>query len=337
MAVALRRHWRSVVVLLVVLAVVAVPVGRWLLGGEDPGSVVPVRTGVQGSEATVVVPTGKLEFTVGDPVEAVPAEAALDGEAHAAARGTRFVPVELEVLTAQLEPGPGDAFDTGATPDLDARLVSGGTRVPLDVRDDRTAYVAVAGDGKDVHVEVRFDGVTQRANVRTGAVAKDLAGPLYADTTAANRVICPARHGRSPGFTYDFACAGGPLLVTPWARGLGWAARGRTWAVATIYTTMADLRWTRSGGGPVARYDVTAGKRRVTVDGLDPTQIVPGPFDTGPTARQDVVAFEVPRAISPRFDVIQEFTGRAQAGPSSRGAPPRPRVVVRTTTRAARP
>ncbi len=162
---------------------------------------------VTGDSSYVLLPTGRIDLTVGKPVDEVTADQAGDGEKHTAPDGGAFVPVTWE----------HDPFGEGAVPvnvmgadpqEADVVLRSGDTTAdlgsPYQLAGDQgttdtgvgTMYVAVDGDGKSPTFEVTYDGLTQTVDPATGDRDAGAAEPLYAEPTMGIEAPCT-----SEGFT----------------------------------------------------------------------------------------------------------------------------------------
>ncbi len=188
----------------------------------------------------MLLPTGRIDLTVGKPVDEVTADQADDGEKHAAPDGGAFVPVTWE----------HDPFGEGAVPvnvmgadpqEADVVLRSGDTTAdlgsPYQLAGDQgttdtgvgTMYVAVDGDGKSPTFEVTYDGLTQTVDPATGDRDAGAAEPLYAEPTMGIEAPCTSEGFTSGPVQPDISCLVNAPQRTPYLPGQGWAEDGHTW------------------------------------------------------------------------------------------------------------
>ncbi|MBF4764061.1 hypothetical protein ISU07_13075 [Nocardioides islandensis] len=267
-----------------VLAGLLVGAGLTACGDEassaDGGDVVVghLSDKVQGDAAFVLLPTGRIDLTVGAPVDEVTADQAGDGKKHSAPDGGAFVPVTWS----------HDPFGEGGVPigvigadpqEADVVLVSGDTRAdlgaPYRLAGDQgttdtgvgTMYVAVDGDGRSATFEVSYDGLTQTVDPATGDRAAGAAAPLYADRTVGVEAPCTQEGFAHGDVVPDVSCVVDAPVRTPYLPGHGWAADGDTWLLLGIDITISGVRVGATS------YDVQSVRHRITVNGADAVEV----------------------------------------------------------------
>lgn len=200
---------------------------------DDPAAsdvVVPAAGTVDlsGTETEVVVPSGRLTFTVSEPRRSVPADDAEDDAAHEAPAGSAYVGLGWQ-LTGQA-PAFGPVLH-GTTPrSADARLRAGDDEhdvftIDTQATSGESAWVLVPTGEEPTVLEIEYDGLVQELDLGTGQVDAGAAQGLYDVTTAA--VECPDQRGE-PGaaLSYTIDCRTSPATVTPYVADLGWSAEG---------------------------------------------------------------------------------------------------------------
>jgi hypothetical protein len=284
---------------------------------------------VTGDSAYVLLPTGRIDLTVGKPVDEVTADQASDGEKHSAPDGGVFVPVMWE----------HDPFGGGAVPvnvigadpqEADVVLVSGDTTAdlgsPYQLAGDQgttdtgvgTMYVAVDGGGDDPTFEVAYDGLTQTVDPATGDRDAGAAEPFYAEPTMGVEAPCTSEGFASGPIRPDLSCVVNAPQRTPYLPGQGWAAQGHTWLLVTVDITLSGVDVGRTA------YDVQSVQPHLTLDGSDPLPADErfGSAEPQPTAVRDTWAFdgaaEGASSLTIALDLVLEKT--SGPGPSTRRA-----------------
>lgn len=245
-----------------------------------PGDVIRAQVDNQfkkGTEATVVLPTGRLLITAAEPVDSAGSDETRARENVEAPSGAVLVPI-----TWQYDPWASNrldgVFDTDDTPIID--LVSEGEAYRLPPPDDgseagESFYVVVDGDGTDRTLELEFDGVVQSVDLKNGDVEAGGAQGLY--DIADKRLKPEPCDDAGKWFdtklaTVEFGCdIVGPVL-TPYAGG-EWAPDGRLFMVLTLSTELRSYTLTNGLGG-AARYAAGTVKVRATLDGSTPVSSV---------------------------------------------------------------
>lgn len=242
---------------------------------------------VTGDDAFVLLPTGRIDLTVGAPVAEVTADQAGDGKLHAAPDGGAFVPVTWS----------HDPFGEGGVPigvigadpqEADVVLVSGDTQAdlgaPYQLAGDQgttdtgvgTMYVAVDGDGKAPTFQVSYDGLTQTVDPANGDRDAGAAAPLYAEPTMGVEAPCTKEGFVHGDVVPDVSCVVNAPQRTPYLPGHGWAEDGHTWLVVGLAITISGVE---VGG---TTYDVRSVQAHVTVNGADAVGTDEPPDDSEP-------------------------------------------------------
>ncbi len=231
---------------------------------------------VTGDSAFVLLPTGRVDLTVGEPLEELTDEQV--GDARRAPDGGSFLPAAWE----------HDPFGEGGVPigvigaepqEARVTLVAGGTRADLGspyrvVGKEGTAdtgvstvYVAVeAGrdDLGDVSFEVTYDGLTQTVTPATGERDAGVAAPLYDEPTMGVEAPCTSEGFATPEVQPDISCVVNAPQRTPYLPGHGWSDDGRTWLLVSIYVTVDSVEVAG------VSHDVDDVTPRLTLGGTDP-------------------------------------------------------------------
>ena len=254
---------------------------------------------VTGDSTYVLLPTGRIDLTVGKPVDEVTADQANDSEKHTAPDGGAFVPVTWE----------HDPFGEGAVPvsvmgadpqEADVVLRSGDTTAdlgsPYQLAGDQgttdtgigTMYVAVDGDGRSPTFEVAYDGLTQTVDPATGDRDAGAAAALYAEPTMGIEAPCTSEGFTSGPIQPDVSCLVNAPQRTPYLPGQGWAEDGHTWLLVTVDITLSGVHVGRTA------YDVQSVQPRLTVNGAEalPADGRYGSAEPLPTAVRDTWAFD---------------------------------------------
>jgi hypothetical protein len=257
---------------------------------------------VTGDSAFVLLPTGRIDLTVGDPTEKLTDERV--GAVRRAPDGGSFLPVSWSHDPFGESGVPIGVI--GAEPQgAQVTLVAGGTRADLGspyrvVGESGTAdtgvstmYVAVdqaPDDVGDVSFEVTYDGLTQIVSPATGDRDAGAAAPLYDEPTIGVEAPCTPDGFATPTVQPDVSCVVNAPQRTPYLPSHGWAAEDRTFVLVTAFSTVDGVE-VRGTSHQVD--DVTP---RLTLDGADP--LPPhdryGAPEVSPGAAAGTWAFDVP-------------------------------------------
>jgi len=229
---------------------------------------------VTGDSAYVLLPTGRIDFTVGGPVEKVSADQAGDGEEHPAPDGGRFVPVTwkhdpfgagavpVEVMGAQPKPAEVTLVAGGTEASLGSpyRVVGGKGTTDTGIG---TIYVAVDSVA-DLRIDVTYDGLTQSVHPSTGEHEAGAAAPLYDEPTVGIEALCTSEGFASGRLRPDISCLVNPPQRSPYLPGHGWAEAGHAWLLVSVDISISGVEVRGSS------YDVDSIDPRLTVNGSDP-------------------------------------------------------------------
>jgi hypothetical protein len=323
--------WRRAAVSVGLTALVAT--GLSACGGGaptlPPGDRVASRPVLEGSTATVQLPTGSLKLVVTDPRDELTDR---EAEPHRAPDGGSFVGVawffeppeaaDASVLSYVLDDEPPAATVT---------LVADGERYrlgsPYDRRhevgdESRTTswWVAVDGPADTLEVEVEYDGLTQTVDVAGGEVDPGLAEPLYDPAPfSAGESPCETVEpsGSFPRVDYDaYTCTVEVLGLSPYVEGAGWAETGRSFAVVSVVSGLfGPMRWRPEEDSDAVTYDdETRESFTITVDGRPVAATLSDGPEADGGAGSTLVAVEVPADGTANL----ELAARYRSGPVDR-------------------
>ena len=277
---------------------------------------------VTGDEVFVLVPAGRLDLTIGAPIEgSIDGDLAADDETHDAPDGGSFVPVAWSHDPFALEDQA--ALMSTAPKPSEVTLVVDGERhalgSPYEVVSDQAVadnpvgvfYVPVDSvpEPSEITVEVAYDGQTQTV---TAAGERDagVAAPLYDESTPA-LAACPVRDESDPeGFAFRLRCHLGPGQAVPYLPDRGWAEDGRAFVVVGYELRLDDV--TYSDGRGEADYDVVRTTAALTLDGDEPLGSMPelGDAENEEGDVSDFVVFDsaLDAERSLRFDLTYDLS-----------------------------
>lgn len=276
----------ALALLLLPLAACSADEGTPAAAAAGFGEVVPARqVEVNGSVAKdrsfVLVPTGRLEVRIGDPLTRLGTDDTRAREVREAPAGGVFLPVSWRYRPHVLD-SVSAVF--GARQDLTVELVSDGRRYKLvPPAEDRSAsdgeefFVAVEGDAAEVQVDVGYAGVVQSLDLTAGTRTKGLAAGLYDLTDVKLREApCPDR----PWVRDDpdlaqlyFYCSTSTAIRSPFVDG-EWAKKGHTFVVVGLTTTNNGYLLPDPAGLGSASYTVAASTLTTTLGGQEPVQVL---------------------------------------------------------------
>lgn len=277
----------------------------------ETGEVVAARQlEVEATGATpyLVVPTGRLEVRAGEPVTQVAGDATRAREAVEAPEGSVLVPVTWRYLTDVLDAA---ASVFGAPQELGVTLVADGESYPLvppaedrSTSDEEEFYVAVAGDGQELELELAYAGVTQTLDLRTGDREPGVARGLYPLQGFEVRTKeCPDRDWAPDdaplGQLYYYCTVTNPL-VTPFRQG-SWAEPGSTFAVVGVTSTLEGYLLPGADGLSSATYAVASSRSTTRLGGERPIDVETA--ERGPSTVTDFLTFRVQGRVPGRISV----------------------------------
>ena len=250
-------------------------------GAASASEVLPGRASVEiiGDYGFVLIPTGRLDLTLGAPTDdAVSADHVDDDEDHAPPEGGSWVPVHVEHDPFG-EGGVPVGLIGGAPDPAGLALVIDGTTVDLGApyrvvgekgtADSGLGTVWVAVDEppdeiESVELAVTYDGLTQTLDPVTGERQAGAAAALYDEPPVAAEATCASDGFDQDGVRLDLACQVGLPQRTPYLPGPGWADEGRSWLVvgSVISVDRVDVDGTS--------YTVETIEPSVTLNGSEP-------------------------------------------------------------------
>lgn len=253
-------------------------------GETEVGEVVAARAGVDTTgapEAFLMLPSGRLDVRAGRPVDTIPADETTERRERKAPEGGVFVPFTWSYQTAMMEellPIFGRPSTVDMTLIIDGEYYK---QAPATLgRDGQNAvayWVAVEGSGEDVKLEVQYDGLRQKINLRTGIRSAELAKPLYSlDIKGYSPKQASCRNAsyvdEGPAVQVTFTCAVSEVLVVPYVEG-EWAPEGKAFAVIGLTTTLSAVNVFGTPGS-AAIYSVVSSKDKTELAGQRATRVI---------------------------------------------------------------
>lgn len=233
--------------------------------GTDAGDTLAARTPsvVEGTDTFVQLPGGRLDLTIGAPVDHLDAGDLGEGEDAEAPDGGGFVGLSWQYDGGAGVPTWHKAVLVGDDVAPEITLLAGGERYPLGSSEagaPEAMFVAVE-DADAISVEVAFDGVAQTV---TAAGDRDpgAAEPLYGAAGTRPTLNDCAEQEFDSGATVELTCSA-EVTTLPYVADLGWAPDGRTWALVRLETSVSSVR---AAG---TTYDVTSTDDASTLDGAN--------------------------------------------------------------------
>ena len=186
---------------------------------------------------------------------------------------------------------------------------------------------------------MRYDGLTQSLDPRTGRRDAGRAGPLYdlPGWTAAAPACPDGLLLAAPGFGFSgedeerrVTCEPPAATATPYADGLGWAAPGRTWLSVTLLTSADSpfVYWPSQAAEPNALYLLRLASSALTVAGRPPAATRPYYQQTAAELGKDgrtgaYYLFDVPAGTAQRATLHQVYVDGDASADAPPGAPRR--------------
>lgn len=300
---------------------------------------------VDGRSSTVLIPLGKMNLTVSQPMATVP------GQDRRPPRGGSFVgvawktdpfslPQEARLPLTNVASQPRLALVAGGRsyplPSMRAGLIRGASG-PV-VTGDGGAFVAVDGPVDQMSVRVEYDGATQSVDVRSGKRDPGPAANLYTLKPAQpSEQKCPEQRPASGDEISGWVlqCSVSTASAVPYVAGLGWARPGEQWVVLNVTSALTgELAWKPfPGSGRSVTYDVDGPRSTFRLDGVLATSALPG-MDA--TAYRDsrgsgtlIFANVIGAPLSLR--ITQTYAGKVDETNGLTGFPQRPTVTLERT------
>lgn len=285
--------------------------------GTDPGEVVEGRSGVEidtGKRMQVLVPAGRLDIRLGEPISSLPSERTAQLTRRDAPEGGSFVPLVWSFDTSALE-----AFAPifGDRSPLKIELVADGETYTLapptaEKRSDaKPSYIAIEGPGRELTLEVGYDGVTQELDLVSGKRDAGRAAGLYdlpepKPNAAVEDLLkdCPmASWSTEPGEFRNYSCQIAAPVPTPYVVG-EWAKPNHTWLAIYADTNLTAYALT-NGAGQAVTYAVETNEDVSKVRGEKALGIIGDQVLAG-TAR-GIMVFEVKGDLPSEFELRRRY------------------------------
>jgi hypothetical protein len=288
-------------------------------GELEVGDVVSARDEGQfadGRASFVMLPIGRLEVSLGEPVTELGERDTRDLTPQQAPAGATFVPI-----TWQYDAGTFGLYDEylgdPASPVIDLVSDSASYRLPPPAEvgeSSESFYVLVSGSADDAELSVDYDGVVQTLDLFTGERDEGAAAALY-DLEPLGRPIrsCKeaAEFGQTQGFP-DYRCKIGHSTRLPYANG-EWAEPGRTWLGVSLSTAVRRFDVYGPAPGSGALYVSDSVESTFRIGDAEPVGVIPDPgascpdtVNGGCTGSYHLV-FDVPEKSRTRLLVEQTF------------------------------
>ncbi len=281
-----------------------------------------------GERTAVVTPAGRLSVSFADPVTSLEKDQTTDLTARSAPEGGSFVPVVWSFDNDKIFGEITQLF--GDRRPLEVDLVAGGKHYSLTPPDSgpgrKAEYVAVEGSGKDIALEVTYDGLTQILDAETGELDKGVAGPLYDLPKAKLRIKdCPTRKWFDQPLIYQqYECRFSTAVPSPYVVNK-WAKKGHTWLAVTVATNLA-LYAIGELDAAIASYDVVGNTELSTIDGKKPL----GTLDENVTegAASGTLVFDITGELPKKMQILREYKLNLNGAVGTIDAPQRRKAKI---------
>lgn len=310
---------------------------RMAAGEIIEGSGVPEESGDQ---PVVMLPSGKVTFTITDPVRKLDISDTRLTEEVEPDRGVDLVGVAWDRERFVYVRDAGEAMAGGVQADkseqVELRLVADdksyefpnvGTMDGLDGAN--FFYVGIPRAASKLALEVEYDGLVQAIDLRKGVVDEAAAAPLYEQELAAGaepdetEVSCSAADRGRGRLRWYLFCDVARAVAVPYVPGRGWAGEGRTFVVAWTHASIGGVDWIIDSNH-YASYDAKARQLRTTLDGtasvatIDAKQM---------SSSEDWLVFDVPVAEAHRMRFAGTFVAKPTTVDGTGGQHPRQLVL----------
>ncbi|WP_109508013.1 hypothetical protein [Nocardioides speluncae] len=306
---------------------------RVAAGEMIEGSGVPSELG---DRPVVMLPSGKVTFTVTDPIRKLDITDTRLTEEVEPDRGVDLVGVSWERERFVYVRDAGEAMAGGVQADksepVGLSLAADGKtyRFPdvgtMDGLDGSSFFhVGIPRAASKVTLEVEYDGLVQAVDLRTGAVDKGAAAPLYRAELAAGAepdetaVSCPSVDRDRGRLRWYLSCQVARAVAVPYVPGHGWVGDGRTFIVAWTHTSPGSIHWIIDDN----RYASYAAKQlrlRTTLDDITPVATLDA---EQMSSSEDWLVFDVPVADAHRMRFAGEFVATPTKAQGTGGQHPR--------------
>lgn len=262
---------------------------------------------VDGASGRVLLPTGALTVTVGDPItDNLGEDDSGDGESHDVPGDGSFVPVSWSFDAFTDLPGKGIIGRDPQVAQVSLRVDGESIDLPdpYQVQGPGTTdavvdnvYVPASTTDPEVRVEVAYDGHTQSFDPASGAVDAGVAEPLYASGPPPRPRPCVAKPMRPASAGTRISCQGS-VERFPYLPGAGWADEGKTYVALAHRVRLDDLPGHEAVNQP---------KTSVELAGQAPVETLPSQVGS-PQVSTATDVFEVPEDTATPARVSVTFT-----------------------------
>lgn len=307
---------------------------RVAAGEMIPAAGVPTELG---DGHVVMLPSGKVTFTVTDPIRHVDFTDTTRTDDLEPADGVDLVGISWEHERYVYARDVGEAlagnFQVDKTKDVRLTLVADDKSYEFtDVGNLAEAggsdyfHIGLPRAAKRLSLEVEYDGLVQVLDLRTGKVDKGAAAPLYgaglapgSESDLDEEVRCPVIEQRRDRLEWFNSCSVLRALAVPYVPEQGWAGAGRSFVVAWTGAGVESVYWILDDNH-YASYTTKARRLRTTLDGTAPVSTIPGEVMNYGDEWQ---VFDVPSARAHRIRFTGQFVGKPEPGADTGGRHPK--------------
>lgn len=310
---------------------------RMAAGEMVEGSGVPSESG---AKSEVMLPSGKVTFSVTDPVRRLDISDTRLTEKVEPERGVDLVGVSWDRERFVYVRDAGEAMAGGVQADkseqVELTLVADdksydfpdvGTMDGLDGAN--FFYIGIPRAASKLAIEVEYDGLVQAIDLRKGAVDEAAAAPLYEQELAAGaepdeaEMACSGADRDRGRLRWYLFCDVARAVAVPYVPGRGWAGEGRTFVVAWTHASVGGVDWIIDSNH-YASYDAKVRQLRTTLDG---TASVASIDAKQMTSSEDWLVFDVPIAETHRMRFAGTFVATPDSVHGTGGQHPRQLVL----------
>lgn len=301
------------------------------------GSGVPEESGDQ---PVVMLPSGKVTFSITDPIRKLDITDTRLTEEVEPDRGVDLIGVSWDRERFVYVRDAGEAMAGGVQADksekVELRLVADdkshdfpdvGTMDGLDGAN--FFYIGIPRAASKLAIEVEYDGLVQAIDLRKGVVDEAAAAPLYEQELAAGaepdeaEMACSGADRDRGRLRWYLFCDVARAVAVPYVPGRGWAGEGRTFVVAWTHASVGGVDWIIDSNH-YASYDAKVQKLRTTLDG---TASVASIDAKQMSSSEDWLVFDVPIAETHRMRFAGTFVATPDAVHGTGGQHPRQLVL----------
>lgn len=293
-----------------------------------------------GDEHVVMLPSGKVTFTVTDPIRHVDFTDTTRTDDLEPADGVDLVGISWEHERYVYARDVGEAlagnFQVDKTQKVGLSIVADDKS--YDFPDIGTAaepggadnfHVGLARAASELALEVEYDGLVQAVDLRTGVVDQGAAAPLYRAELAGGAepdeqsASCPSVDRDGGRLRWYFFCQVERAIAVPYVPGQGWAADGRTFVVAWAFASVGGVDWILDDNH-YASYSAKPRQLRTTLDGAASVTAIEA---KQMSSSAEWLVFDVPVAKAHRMRFAGGYVAKPTAVHGTGGQHPRQLVL----------